>query len=479
MKRHVLSAMALALTVLAVTAASNAAAAPATDPVAQPAIDGVFKAFETHPVVALGDQHANVQENAFYIALLSDPRFARQIGNVVIETAGAAQQDTLDRYMAGETVPYAQLRKVWSDVVGWYPGVVWAPQLNFFSAVRAINQKLPADQRIRVWGGEPFIDWSKVHTRAEFRALYDERDRSPADLVKREILAKGKKTLIIYGGSHFTAPYNMNRKIEDGYPHSVFVIEPYTGSANPACDKPFEARASQWPTPALVSHIRKSWAEDLISRPGCELLSTIAEGPTPPTPEQVAAAKLRTEDAEGLNADAVLYLGPAASILIGEMDPMVFLDQAYTDELSKHYEIMVGRPFDWSQWALLTSEGVGPMDKFLGRTPASSEAAKRMAANKPEPGSEAALRKHLKSVQADQADDDSLAPDLLVSVHKDWPDTVAAVKGWGPLKTLTFSHVDNHGYDVYEVGFEHAKSTWTIHLAPDGKISSLDQWLHP
>jgi len=38
---------------------------------------------------------------------------------VVLETGDAGPQDTVDRYINGENVPYSILRKVWVDTVGW------------------------------------------------------------------------------------------------------------------------------------------------------------------------------------------------------------------------------------------------------------------------------------------------------------------------------------------------------------------------
>src|SRR5688572_8040873 len=91
--------------------------------VIQPAIDGVFAAFDTHPLVGLADNHGLAQSMEFYEALVRDPRFARSVGNVVVEFGGAARQDVIDRYTNGELVPYKELRRVWTDVVGWSPTV--------------------------------------------------------------------------------------------------------------------------------------------------------------------------------------------------------------------------------------------------------------------------------------------------------------------------------------------------------------------
>lgn len=49
--------------------------------------------------------------------------FAREVGNVVVEFGSAARQDVIDRYVAGESVPYTELRTVWTDTIGWGRGL--------------------------------------------------------------------------------------------------------------------------------------------------------------------------------------------------------------------------------------------------------------------------------------------------------------------------------------------------------------------
>src|SRR5277367_5096747 len=80
-----------------------------------PAVDGIFLAFQSHSIVGMADWHGLAQEEDFYVDLIRDPRFTEEIDNVVVEFGGAAQQDTIDRYVAGEDIPYEQLRTVWTD----------------------------------------------------------------------------------------------------------------------------------------------------------------------------------------------------------------------------------------------------------------------------------------------------------------------------------------------------------------------------
>jgi hypothetical protein len=133
---------------------------PAKPPTVTQAIDGIFGALQTHSLVGLGDYHGMAQEEDFYAALVRDPRFAKNVGNVVVEFGDASQQETIDRYVAGEDVPYAQLRKVWADTVGWFPTVTALGFMNFYAEVRSANLTLMPAQRIHVWLGDPPVDWS-------------------------------------------------------------------------------------------------------------------------------------------------------------------------------------------------------------------------------------------------------------------------------------------------------------------------------
>jgi len=182
---------------------AQSAPTSAQPPASARAIDGVLAAFETYPLVGIGDAHGLAQEQDFYAAIVRDPRFARQVGNVVVELGGAAHQAIIDRYVNGEDVPFAELRKVWSDTVGFQPYPGYIGMMTFYAQVRATNLTLPPDQRMKVWLGEPPIDWSKVTTSAEWRPFLDQRDSHAANVILNNVLERDRKALVIYGTTHF------------------------------------------------------------------------------------------------------------------------------------------------------------------------------------------------------------------------------------------------------------------------------------
>lgn len=197
-------AMAFAAPLTAIAAGASAQR-PATQEasVAEPAIDAIFAAFENYPLVGLGDAHGLAQEQDFYAAIMRDPRFARQVGNVVVEFGGAAHQAIIDRYVNGEDVPFSELRKVWSDTVGFQPYPGYIGFMTFYAQVRLTNASLPPAQRIKVWLGEPPIDWSRVNTAAEWRSFAEQRDTHAADVILKNVLGRDRKALVIYGTTHF------------------------------------------------------------------------------------------------------------------------------------------------------------------------------------------------------------------------------------------------------------------------------------
>jgi len=64
----------------------------------------------------------------------------------------------LDRYIAGEDVPFKEVQKVWRNTTQMMCG--WSGFFEqFFPVVRAINQERPLGKRLRVLAGDPPVDW--------------------------------------------------------------------------------------------------------------------------------------------------------------------------------------------------------------------------------------------------------------------------------------------------------------------------------
>ncbi len=339
------SVLILTLACLPALCVSQAPPPPATPLTAN---DGIFTAFRQNPLVGLGDDHALAQEEDFYVSLISDPRFAKEVRNVVVEFGNASQQQTIDRYINGEDIPYAELRKVWGDTsyVGWFPTVTALGYLNFYAAVRIANGKLPVEDRIHVWlGGKP-IDWSKIKTKDDLsKVVGGQADHYTADLIEQQILSKNKRALLIYGTFHFYDKGSLAEILRERHPGSLFVITPYTGFADRSCSEQLEAGTVRWPLPALVGAGQLALKQQALSA-NCHTLD--ASGFAEMTEPQ--RAKVRTDmdsQTEVLIGNALLYLAPAQTLTKSPMSPDLYLDPEFRKENDRRAALFGGQPDPW------------------------------------------------------------------------------------------------------------------------------------
>lgn len=319
-------------------------------PTVTPAADGILAAFRTHPLVGLGEWHGLAQELDFYATLVRDPRFAREVGNIVLEMGGAGQQAIVDRYVNGENVPYSELRKVWSDTVGIFPTVEYLGTINLYAAIRAVNLGLPPEQRIKVWLGDPPINWPQVKTKDEWQVLEDQRDSYPTALIEKEILDKGKKALVIYGAGHFAVypggislpspvvlhrSLNMRARFDTRHPGALYVISPYMGYTTAACTEKFEKHFPGISAPSLISPIRGSTLEADVASPGCAPIAKIPQ--VSQEDFDISAPQFA-----GRDSHALLYLGPRKSLTESPMVPDLYLDAEFRAEMDRRLRLRLG-----------------------------------------------------------------------------------------------------------------------------------------
>jgi hypothetical protein len=446
-----------------------AGAAGAQAQSARPAIDAILAAFQTHAIVGMhndegGDNHDLAQQHDFYAALVRDPRFARQVGNIVVEFASGAHQAVMDRYVNGEDVPYLELRKVWTDTVGWTPPPFNLGYVNLFAQVRAVNQGLPPGQRIHVWLGEPPVDWSKVQKPEDvFPAgtnIMSFRDDYTTALIEREVFGRRRKALVIYGNFHFaTDPQllaeipgytSMGARIEARHPGAIFHVETYSGLANKGCNAEFEKDKAGLTLPVLIAPAQDAALGNPVFTRRCVLQ---ANAPI----------------------DALLYLGAAASLTSSPLMPDAYLDGAYLKELQRRWDIlkMTATPSELN--ITVDKNGVSPKafvthDDIDSGMVALAERAKTDIAS---PEAEAALRRFIAGMQAGRPPLEELSPELAAAVGAQSARMQPMIKGLGALKTVRFLHVARNGADIYMAEFETSKTEWTISPPVNGKIFVL------
>lgn len=175
-----------------------------TAPLAKPIdpIDAIIEAFNTYNIVALDEgNHNNILGHEFRLALLHDPRFPKVVNDIVVECGNSLYQEIMDRFTSGEKVTYDELKTVWEKTT--QPPGVWNVPIyyEFFQAVRNLNATLPEDQKIRVLLGDPPVDPER-QSKEDYIILLGQRDIYPAELIEREVIARSRRALVVYGGMH-------------------------------------------------------------------------------------------------------------------------------------------------------------------------------------------------------------------------------------------------------------------------------------
>ena len=99
--------------------------------------------------------------------------------------------------------------------------------------------------------------------------------------------------------------------------------------------------------------------------------------------------------------------------------------------------------------------------------------AKRIQEQKPAPGSDAALRRHIEELRAGEPNYDLLTPAFANATRGHLAQIKATLAPLGPIQSVTFKGVGSRGGDIYEVQFEHRKTEWRISMESEEKIAAL------
>jgi hypothetical protein len=98
----------------------------------------------------------------------------------------------------------------------------------------------------------------------------------------------------------------------------------------------------------------------------------------------------------------------------------------------------------------------------------------RIAANKPSPGTEQALRRDIDGLMSGHPDYDMMEPNLAAGTRQMVSQLRNVMANWGAVKSVTFTGVGKDGLDNYLVVSQNARSLWEIGpLTKGGKIGSI------
>ena len=80
----------------------------------QLAVSAILSAFDKYEVVAMPQGHGMQDLNDFILSLIRNPGFSEKVNDIEVEFGNSLYQPMLDRYIAGENVPFTEVQKVWT-----------------------------------------------------------------------------------------------------------------------------------------------------------------------------------------------------------------------------------------------------------------------------------------------------------------------------------------------------------------------------
>src|SRR5205823_4887305 len=164
---------------------------------------------------------------------------------------------------------------------------------------------LPKERRLRLLLGDPPIDWDVIHSSKDYGR--SDRDGYPAELIRKEVLAKGRRALVLYGDLHFIRKnprgagepaYSIVTLLEKTNDLKVFTIRTIAYGID--LEK-LQPDVLSWPRPSLA--VLRDTQLGVASFSSYYPRPLVADG-IGKSAEQRSA--IRMED----QFDALLYLGP-------------------------------------------------------------------------------------------------------------------------------------------------------------------------
>jgi hypothetical protein len=262
------------------------------------------------------------------------------VNDIVVECGNVRYQPILDRYIAGENVPFTEVQHIWRDTTvqqmcgasGFYE--------QLYPLVRSLNQRLPVTSRLRIVAADPPIDWSKIRSYEDLTPFFD-RDGSIASVMESEVLSKHRKVLMLFGIFHLLhgggpGEGDAVTRYERHYPGRTFVISEFFNYGTG--DEPLgdvDAPGGVWPSLVRTrnSSLGKLSLDSFIQSPittdrDCNVVDAFAGNSSKTVADQI---------------DAFLYLGPQKSRLAEPLPTDIALDRAYRSEWL-HRMKLVGMP---------------------------------------------------------------------------------------------------------------------------------------
>ncbi len=302
-------------------------------------LSGLFPRF---PIVAVGEIHRSAGFHRLLARLVTRPAFRAAVDDIVVEFGNSRYQPLIDRYERGEVVPPESLRLVWRNTTQL---LVWDSPLyeRFFQLVRAENVRARGGKQLRVILGDPPVDWDRVRSTAEFPHDYGYRDPDTFRLLEQEVLARGRKALVIIGNAHLVrhdpssafkprslTTAGLGDAVTQRYPGKSFLVWSVDGGSDDLA-----SQVSDWP-PGTIARLGGTGLGALGSKVLFGESVTIfrmVNGKR--VPVQLPDSEFPRLEAQ---VDAILYVGPSAARVPASLS--TYADQRYVAELRRRGEIL-------------------------------------------------------------------------------------------------------------------------------------------
>jgi hypothetical protein len=320
----------------AMSGAQSDPAATEANPVPEGAIAAILAAFDKYEVVGLPQGHGMQDLDDFILSLIRNPAFSEKVNDIEFECGNSLYQPTLDRYIAGEDVPFTEVQKLWRKM-GQPACGASAFVEEFVPLVRALNQKLPPGRRLRVLAGDPPVDWDQIKSSEDIIRLVH-RDTSIASVIEKEVLSRHRKALMLFGTFHLMHGVGGSAVsiYEKDYPNLTFIVSDL-GAFDTDLPSLYDSKFVNWPIPALA-RAKGTWL-------GALDLSHFLPSPTRIDQDcnvHHEFPKILQKPMEDL-VDAFLYFGPQDLRLREKIPADIALDVNYRTDFQRGGD-MLGFP---------------------------------------------------------------------------------------------------------------------------------------
>lgn len=300
--------------------------------------DFLLKALANHRVVILGEVHHRPRYWEFNSALARAPEFSKAVGVIYMELP-SNDQALVEQFLAAPKYDSTPVIEMLRDMLwmGWPD----QPMLDFFKTVWEVNQKLPAEQRLRIVLVDMQRPWKEVKSRGDWRKYDVDRNQLMAENIVRDLgehEADARHALFIVGYMH--AMVNLSRPGGEPIKSAGWHLREKLGEPNVFAVFPHS------PVMANMGGVNGRLALGLFETAFAALNHKPMVFPLDHGPfgEQVFDASLDelTTDPYRNAFHAYLYLGPLEDEVFSPLIPGFYTDE-FMQELERRSRVMSGK----------------------------------------------------------------------------------------------------------------------------------------